>query len=81
MDRSEEYRNLNFAVHRQRPSVRMLTIGGAFLFFTVMWWILPGAAFYWLIMPVFLVLVWMASYGWRPAVAILVHLLQLVEGL
>jgi hypothetical protein len=51
------------------------------MFFTVLWWIIPVSALYWLLVPLIGGLAWMASYGWRQALAALQALLRRVERL
>ncbi len=81
MDESNAYKNLNFSLPNHRISPHILTVAIAFAGFTVMWWAIPASAFYWLFAPIFILLVWMASYGWRTAVTNLVKFLQLIEKL
>jgi len=79
MDNTNAFRGLNFRVRPRRIPARVLIVGAAFLVFTLTWWVVPNGAFYWLFSPILLMLVWVASYGWRPAVARLIEFLQFLE--
>ncbi len=79
MNQADFYRGLNFRAHSRRIPGRALIAVGAFSGFTLMWWAVPPAVFYWLFLPILLILVWMASYGWRSAVAQLIKFLQSLE--
>ena len=81
MNDASAYRGLNFNLRRRRVPQRLLFVALCFVMFTVLWWIVPYNAIYWLLSPFLLILVWMASYGWRPAVAHLVKFLQSLEKL
>ena len=76
MNRSGPFSNLHFDVRPQAISSRVLAVGAAFLVFTVLWLIVPHGALYWLLLPLVLGLTWAASYGWRPALFLLVRYLD-----
>lgn len=78
MDNPNPYKNLNFSFPIRRVSPLILVLAAAFIVFSLMWWVLPPGALYWLLLPIFLILVWMASYGWRQALTSLVKLLQFI---
>jgi hypothetical protein len=76
MNQTDPFRNLNFEFRRSRPTPRLLTLGAAFIIFSLLWLIVPSGILYWLLLPVILGLTWAASYGWRPAVVTLVDFLN-----
>jgi len=76
MNRSGPFSNLHFDVRPPRSSPRVLAVGTAFLFFTLLWLLVPRGALYWLLLPLILGLTWAASYGWRPALFLLVRYLD-----
>jgi uncharacterized RDD family membrane protein YckC len=81
MENKTAYRNLNFSLPKRRIPHRILTVAIAFVSFTLLWWVIPASIAYWLFATIFLVLAWMASYGWRTAVSHLVKFLQFIERL
>jgi uncharacterized RDD family membrane protein YckC len=76
MNRSSPFSNLDFSTRARAIAPRVLAVGAAFFLFTLLWLVVPHGILYWLLLPVVLVLTWMASYGWRPAVFWLVEYLD-----
>lgn len=64
-------RNLNLRFDPQpRPlPYRLIAIGVGLGIFTLLWFFIPPTALYWLLLPLLAALVWVASYGWRQALA------------
>lgn len=79
MNQTNAYTGLNFRARTRRIDPHVLTVGGGFSIFALMWWIVPSNALFWLFSPILLVLLWMANYGWRPAVARVIKFLQFLE--
>ena len=76
MNNSNLFGNLNFRVRPRRVPSRLLAVATAFGIFTLLWLIVPQGGLYWLLLPFVLGLTWTASYGWRPAVAAWMDLLN-----
>ncbi|MGA7193993.1 MAG: hypothetical protein WBW94_10200 [Anaerolineales bacterium] len=76
MNNTNPFSNLNFRVRPRKVSAQVIALGVAFVAFTLIWWIVPQGALYWLLLPVMLCLVWAASYGWRQAVSALIEFLH-----
>lgn len=69
MDRRRAFyeNNVRFE-HDPRPFRRRLLItGAAVVLFTLLWVFVPHGVLYWLLLPVLILLVWLASHGWRWA--------------
>ncbi len=81
MNNANPYQGFRF--NRARPSVppRAIAVGVSLLVVTLLWWLVPRATLYWLILPLVGIAVWVASYGWRSALAALHDLLHRLEGL
>ncbi len=63
-----------------RLPTRLITIVGALVVFTLLWKFVPHNSLYWLMLIVFGVTVWIASYGWRQALHLLsIQLERLVQ--
>lgn len=76
MNRASAFGNLHFDVRPRAVSHRVLALGTAFITFTALWLLVPHGALYWLLMPPIIALTWAASYGWRPALFLLVRYLD-----
>ena len=81
MNDTSAYKGLNFSAQPRRIPQRALAVAIGLVVYTIFWWVIPRTALYWLLLPVVFILVWMSSYGWRPAVAHLVKFLQSLEQL
>ncbi len=81
MNQSNEYQGLRFTRPRQLTLSKRIVIGGGLLVFTVLWWLVPHDALYWLLLAMFGILLWVASFGWRQALAALHDLLHRLEQL
>jgi len=65
---------------RPRPlPYRAIAVGVSLGIFTLLWMLIPPNALYWLLLPLLAVLVWVASYGWRQSLAVLITLLHQLE--
>ena len=71
--------NLRFERRPHLLPYRVIATGAGIGLFTLLWVLIPPAALYWLVLPLLAVLVWMASYGWRQALAALIALLNKLE--
>ncbi len=76
MNNTSAYKGLNFNARPRRIPPRALAVAIGFVVYTILWWIIPQSAFYWLLLPVVLILIWMSSYGWRQAMASLIQFLR-----
>ena len=79
MNKSNAYHDLNFNLNRRRISPRMITIATTLVIFTLLWWLIPHNALFWLLLPLLAGFSWMASYGWHQALSLLVRFLQNLE--
>ena len=81
MKNSDIYQGLRF--RRPRPTVprRLYPIGAALILFTLLWAFVPHGALYWLMLALLATLVWVASFGWRQALVVLVDVLHRLEQL
>jgi len=78
-EKTTMYRGLRFERTARAVPRRLVLIGGVLIVFTSLWWIIPTSALYWLLLPLMGFLAWMASYGWRQALAALQDLLRRLE--
>ncbi len=76
MNNTNPFSNLNFDLHPRKVPIRLMAIGAAFVIFTLLWLIVPQNGLYWLLLLIILCLTWAASFGWRPAVVVLIELLR-----
>jgi hypothetical protein len=49
--------------------------------FTSLWWLVPHHALYWLLLPLWALLVWLASYSWRHVLVVAHNLIHYLEDL
>jgi hypothetical protein len=79
MSWSEINSNLRFE-HRPQPLPhRAIAIGVGLGIFTLLWILIPSSALYWLLLLSLAVLLWVASYGWRQSLVVLIALLNRLE--
>ncbi len=76
MEPSGPYRGLNFERRRRSVPGRLTAVGTALASFILLWVAVPHAFLFWLLLVSGGVLVWVASYGWREALAALHDLLH-----
>jgi len=57
------------------PSRPIIVIISAIVF-TVAWRTMSHSTLFWLGLPAFVILVWLASYGWRPALFRIINFLD-----
>ena len=81
MNWTEVNPNLRFERQPRPLPHRLIAIGVGIGIFTLLWILIPSSALYWLLLPVVAGLVWIASYGWRQALAVLIALLLRLEQL
>ena len=67
--------NLRFERRSQALAPRLIPIGLALAVFNLLWVLVPHNAVYWLMLLLVSLLAWIASYGWRQALATLIALL------
>ena len=79
MNKSNAYHGLNFNLRRRRIPSRIITVAATMVIFTLIWWVIPHSTLFWLLLPILAGLSWMASYGWRQGISILVRFLQNLE--
>ena len=81
IDWKETYSGLHFE-HRPLTSPHPLSpIAMGLGFFTLLWVVVPPSTLYGLLLVLLAVLVWIARYGWRQALAVLITQLQRFEQL
>lgn len=65
---------------RRNPLPRLLVIEAIGLgLLLLLWWLVPPALLFCLLMPSVAALIWVASFGWRQALARLIEFLQSFE--
>jgi hypothetical protein len=81
MDILDQYRKLR--LDRRIPAIprTVVVLGIAGVVFSVIWAVVPAGALYWLLLPIVLVLVWLASFGWREGVSALIATLRRLENM
>jgi len=79
MDMRSSYRGLRFERRSLTIAGKLIPVGLALIIFTLLWVLVPHSTLYWLLLPVSIVLVWMAGHGWRQALASLHNLLHRLE--
>jgi hypothetical protein len=60
---------------------RLIFVGLTLVGFTLLWINLPQTVTYWIVLPLLAALLWVASYGWRAALAVFVEFLHRLEEL
>ena len=81
MNRTAPFRNLQFEGRPRSVPRRLVAIGIALAVFTGLWIVVPRSGLFWLLLIALAALVWVASFGWREAVARLIELLVRLEQL
>ena len=81
MDFLNQYRGLRFdrRIPAIPPVLTTLAIAGGV--FTVMWLAIPTDTLYWILLPMVLMLVWLARFGRREALAVIIGWLRRLENL
>lgn len=64
-----EYANLRFERPIWTVRRRLALIGATSVVFTLLWWFVSRNTQYWIILLLIATLTWVASYGWRGALA------------
>lgn len=78
-NRTNSYQGLRFERHIRRIPRRLVVVGVALVSFTLLWWVVPTSALYWLLLPLVGLLAWMASYSWRQALGVVRDLLDRID--
>lgn len=81
MNPVNEYNGLKFQQRARPLPRRLITVGIAAVVFGGLWWIVPPNTLFWLLLPLVMLLAWMASYGWKQAIVALHALLHRLEHL
>ena len=81
MDKANSYRGLKFARTQWRVPPRLVVLAITAMLFGLMWWLIPQEILFFFLLAIFLTLVWLASYSWRTAVAVLRRWLGRLEQL
>lgn len=81
MSWTNRFSGLNFERQPRRLSHRTVTIGISILLYLLGWRLIPTAALFWFGLLGVTALGWVASFGWREAVAVLIRWLERVERL
>jgi len=79
MNETNAYRGLRFDRQTQRLSPRIIAVAVAIAIYTAIWWLIPSNILYWLFLLPVVILVWMASYGWRKSISELIRFLKTIE--
>jgi len=64
-----QWRELQLDRRSSRVNWRLVSVGAATVIFTLLWIAVPHGLLYWITSLLLAVLVWLASYGWREALA------------
>lgn len=78
MQNPNPFQSLRFD-RRIRLPARPLFVGSGLLTFSALWWLVPPAALFWLLLALLAVALWVASYGWRDANRALQALLRRLD--
>ena len=79
MNWSETNSNLRFERRPPPLPYRVIAVAVGLGIFTLLWVLIDHGTVYWLLLPILAALVWVASYGWRQALAVLITLLHRLE--
>jgi len=79
MNQTKTFHGLRFERPMRRVPRRILLVLGAIVITGLLGWLLPPGMFVGLMLLAVGLLTWLASYGWRPAVATLITLLHRLE--
>ena len=72
---------LDFDGRPQAASSGIISVVLSVVLFHLLWRSLPASTMYWLLLPLLAILVWVAGFGWRQALAALIALLLRLERL
>jgi len=76
---STNFSNLRFDRQTRPIPRRLLLVVIMFGAFNLLWWLLPQNALYWVLLLTIIILVWVASHGWRQAMESLHTLIHELE--
>ena len=76
MNNPEFYRNLRFETQARFAPHRLIAIVLSLVVFTLLWLLVSHIALYCVLLPLLCILAWVASYGWRQALAALHDLIH-----
>lgn len=79
MEKPDAYFGLRFGRRAQPRPYQLIAVAVALGTFTLLWLVVPPSAMYWLTLALLAAVVWMATYGWRQALAALHDLLHQLE--
>lgn len=81
MNPVNDYHGLRFEQRARPLPRRLITVAVVVSTFSLLWWTVPPNTLFWLLLPIVALLAWMASYGWRQAIAALHAILHRLERL
>jgi len=76
MQEKKAYQNLKFDQRVGNFPKRIISLIATPVGFTIIWFLLPTGAVYWLVLLLITVLTWISSFGWEKALATFIGFLQ-----
>jgi hypothetical protein len=80
MNETQSYRGLRFETRPRSAPRRLIAIGISIGIFILLWLVISPNVLFWILLPLIGCVVWVASYGWRRALAAIHDLLHQLEG-
>ena len=74
MNQTDRFSNIRF--NRPRIPRRLIPVIIAAVLFILIWWLCNPSTVFWIGLVMTSTLVWVASYGWRTALMVLINFLQ-----
>ena len=81
MEKGNIYRGLHFERPTRIRFPRLIAMGLGVIFFSITWLCVPHNVLFWLLLLPVCGSIWVASYGWRQALTILLAWLHRLEQL
>lgn len=83
MNRQHVYQEHLKGLGRTRPALpyRLIAIVVVGALFAVLWAVIPQVTLFWVLLPVILVITWLASFGWRTGLKTLGQFINRLERL
>ena len=79
MNTKNDYGGLRFERPNRWITGRLVTVGITLITFIILWRTVSSNALFWLLLLTLTTLVWVASYGWRAALAAVIEFLNNLE--
>jgi len=76
MENKNIFSNLNFRKWVRRRNQRLMLFIISFLSYLIIMWIMPASTLVTILLFIVPILIWIASYGWRPALNQVIRYLQ-----